>query len=223
MNLESGGTGICVEVRVVGDKEINTLYFPAHKYAITIGDYALSYAWKYLYARTSVVKLYDCYDVPTLTSTCELLFLFGSALMGNRDMPFETLVDIVHHLTEYLSMSTCVLNTVEVNIIMYHLMDDSIFHLIFRQVKADADTETEVVEFQLTEQFPSFLIYKHAKEGLGIAQLNGKNREFIIKDKMIKLPKLIFNIFYCWLHLVIARRRPRSALLLVALYEDREV
>ena len=50
MNLESGGTGICVEVRVVGDKEINTLYFPAHKYAITIGDYALSYAWKYFYA-----------------------------------------------------------------------------------------------------------------------------------------------------------------------------
>ena len=50
MNLESGGTGICVEVRVVGDKEINTLYFPAHKYAITIGNYALSYAWKNLYA-----------------------------------------------------------------------------------------------------------------------------------------------------------------------------
>ena len=223
MNLESGGTGICVEVRVVGDKEINTLYFPAHKYAITIGDYALAYAWKNLYARTPVVKLYDSYDVPTLASTCELLFLFGSALMGNRDMPSETQVDIVHHLTEYLSMSTCVLNTVEVNIIMYHLMDDSIFHLIFRQVKADADTETEVVEFQLTEQFPSFLIYKHAKESLGVAQLNGKNREFIIKDKMIKLPKLIFNIFYCWFHFVIARRRPRSALLLVALYEEREV
>lgn len=50
MNLESGGTGICVEVRVVSDEEINTLNFPAHKYAITIGDYTLSYAWKYLYA-----------------------------------------------------------------------------------------------------------------------------------------------------------------------------
>ena len=50
MNLESGGTRICVEVRVVSDEEINTLNFPAHKYAITIGDYALSYAWKYFYA-----------------------------------------------------------------------------------------------------------------------------------------------------------------------------
>ena len=50
MNLESGGIGICVEVRVVGDEEINTLNFPAHKYAITIGDYALSYAGKNLYA-----------------------------------------------------------------------------------------------------------------------------------------------------------------------------
>ena len=143
--------------------------------------------------------------------------------MGNSDMSSETLVDVVHHLPKDLAMSTRVLDAVEMDIIMYHLMDDSVLHFIFRQVKADADTETEVVKLHLTEQFPSFLIYKHAKEGLGIAKLNGKNREFIIKDKMIKLPKLIFNIFYCWLHLVIARRRPRSALLLVALYEEREV
>ena len=143
--------------------------------------------------------------------------------MGNRDMSSETQVYVIHHLPKNFSMSTSVLNAVEMNIIMYHFVDDSILHFIFRQVKANADTETEVVKFQLTEQFPSFLIYKHAKEGLGVAQLNGKNREFIIKDKMIKLPKLIFNIFYCWFHFVIARRRPRSALLLVALYEEREV
>ena len=50
MDLKGRGTRKGVEIRVVGDKEINTLNFPAHKYAITIGDYALSYAWKYLYA-----------------------------------------------------------------------------------------------------------------------------------------------------------------------------
>jgi len=70
MDLESGGIGICVEIRVVGDKEINTLYFPAHKYAITIGHYALAYAWKDFYARTTVVKLHYCHNVPTLASTC---------------------------------------------------------------------------------------------------------------------------------------------------------
>ncbi len=120
--------------------------------------------------------------------------------MGNRDMPSETQVYVVHHLPKDLSMSTCVLNAIEVNIIMYHLVDDSILHFIFRQVKAGADTETEVVEFQLTEQFPSFLIYKHAKKSLGVAKLDGKFREFIIKNKMIKLPKLILNIFYCGFH-----------------------
>ena len=143
--------------------------------------------------------------------------------MGNSDMPSETLVDVVHHLPKDLAMSTSVLDAVEMDIIMYHLMDDGILHFIFRQVKADADTETEVVKLHLAEQFPSFLIYKHAKEGLGIAKLNGKNREFIIKNEMIKLPKLIFNIFYCGFHFVIAKRKPRSALLLVALYEEREV
>ena len=46
MDLEGRGTRKGVKIRVVGDEEINTLYFPAHKYAITIGDYTLSYAWK---------------------------------------------------------------------------------------------------------------------------------------------------------------------------------
>ena len=50
MNLEGGGTGVCIEVRVVGDEEINTLYLPVHKYAITITHYALAYAWKDFYA-----------------------------------------------------------------------------------------------------------------------------------------------------------------------------
>ena len=120
-------------------------------------------------------------------------------------------------------MGTCVLNTVEVDVIVYHLVDNSVLHFIFRQVKADADTETEIVELQFAKQFPPFLIYKHTEEGLGVAKLNWKNREFIIKKKMIKLPNLILNIFYCGFHLVIARRKPRSALLLVALNEEREV
>lgn len=89
--------------------------------------------------------------------------------MGNRDMPSETLVDVVHHLSKDLSMSTCVLNAVEMDVIVYHLMDDSILHFVFRQVKTYADTETEIVEFQFTEQLPPFLIYKHTEEGLGVA------------------------------------------------------
>ena len=89
--------------------------------------------------------------------------------MGNRDMPSETLVDVVHHLAKDLTMSTCVLDAVEVNIIMYHLMDDSVLHFIFGQVKPYADTETEIVELQFAEQFPPFLIYKHTEESLGIA------------------------------------------------------
>ena len=50
MDLEGRGTRKGVKIRVVGDEEINTLYFPAHKYAITITDYALANAWNDLYA-----------------------------------------------------------------------------------------------------------------------------------------------------------------------------
>ena len=89
--------------------------------------------------------------------------------MGNRDMPSETLVDVVHHLAKDLTMSTCVLNAVEMDIIMYHLMDDSVLHFIFGQVKPYAYTETEIVEFKFAKQFLPFLIYKHTEEGLGIA------------------------------------------------------
>lgn len=89
--------------------------------------------------------------------------------MGNRDIPTETLVDVVHHLPKDLTMSTCVLNAVEMDVIVYHLMDDSILHFVFRQVKTYADTETEIVEFKFAEQFPPLLIYKHTEEGLGVA------------------------------------------------------
>lgn len=217
MDLEGRGTRKGVKIRVVGDEEINTLYFPAHKYAITIGNYALANAWNDLYACTPVVKPNDCYYVPALANTCELLFLLRSTLMCNRDMPSETLVYVVHHLAKDLTMGTCVLYAVEMDVIVYHLMDDSILHFIFGQVKTDTDTETEIVELQFAKQFPPLLIHKHTEEGLGVAKLNWKNREFIIKNEMIKLPKLILNIFYCGFHFVIARRKPRSALLLVAL------
>ena len=52
--------------------------------------------------------------------------------MGNRDMPSETLVDVVHHLPKDLTMSACVLDAVEMDVIVYHLMDDSILHFVFR-------------------------------------------------------------------------------------------
>lgn len=50
MDLEGRGTRKGVKIRVVGDEEINTLYFLTHKYAITITDYALANAWNNLYA-----------------------------------------------------------------------------------------------------------------------------------------------------------------------------
>lgn len=50
MDLEGRGTRKGVKIWVVGDEEINTLYFPAHKYAITITDYALANTWNDLNA-----------------------------------------------------------------------------------------------------------------------------------------------------------------------------
>ena len=50
MDLEGRGPRKGVKIWVVGDEEINTLYFPAHKYAITIGNYALANARNDLYA-----------------------------------------------------------------------------------------------------------------------------------------------------------------------------
>ena len=50
MDLEGRGTRKGVKIRVVGDEEINTLYFPTHKYTITITDYALANARNDLYA-----------------------------------------------------------------------------------------------------------------------------------------------------------------------------
>ena len=50
MDLEGRGTRKGVKIWVVGDEEINTLYFPTHKYAITITEYALANTWNDLNA-----------------------------------------------------------------------------------------------------------------------------------------------------------------------------
>ena len=149
------------------------------------------------------MKLDDCHNVPTLTTVGELLFLLGSALVSDCDIPSESLVDIVHHLTKDFAMRTCVLDTIEMDVIMYHLMDDSIFHFVFGQIKTSADTKTEIVWLKFAKECLSLLIDKHSEECLGIAELDSKKRELIIKDEMIKLPELLFDVVDCGFHVLL--------------------
>ena len=123
--------------------------------------------------------------------------------MSDCDIQSKTQVYIVHHLTKDLAMSACVLDAVEMNIIMYHLMDDSIFHLVFGQVKTSADTKTEIVWLKFAKECLSLLIDKHSEECLGVAELDSKKRELIIKDEMIKLPELLFDVVDCGFHVLL--------------------
>ena len=123
--------------------------------------------------------------------------------MSDCDIPSESLVDIVHHLTKDLAMRTCVLDTIEMDVIMYHLMDDSIFHFVFGQIKTSADTKTEIVWLKFAKECLSLLIDKHSEKCLGVAELDSKKRELIIKDEMIKLPELLFDVVDCGFHVLL--------------------
>lgn len=145
MNLECRGNGVCIEVRVVTHVELYVTYFLACEYEIAISDYALTNSWENLDASTTIMEFHHGYYVPALTGIHKLLPLLGSALVSDGDMPAEARVYITHHLPKDLSVSTRILNAVVVYIIMYHLMNDSIFDFGFGQIHSCTYPEAEII------------------------------------------------------------------------------
>lgn len=66
-------------------------------------------------------------------------------------------VYVLHHLPEQRPVSTLVLQSVDKYIIMYHLMNDNVLKLIFRQIEMSAYTESEIRIYGSAVPCPSAL------------------------------------------------------------------
>ena len=71
--------------------------------------------------------------------------LLGCHLVGYGDVSAVLGVDVIHHLPEERAVGRGVLHLVYGNIIMYHLMNDDILNIVFREVESLADFQFEVI------------------------------------------------------------------------------
>ena len=119
----------------------------------------------------------------------ELFTLFFGAFVGYAQIPAEFGVNFIHYLPENLSVCRGVFELVKSDIVVYHLMDDDVFHLTFGQVQSGVDTKFEIILLYTAIWLSACTIYTLSQECLGIAQYNGNIWQFSTKNLTIELIK----------------------------------
>ena len=104
--------------------------------------YALGLVWNDLYSRLSIRETDNGYRTRFMDDC--LCALGVSQAVGDSDMSASFFIDSRHFPTKELSVHRGISELVDGNIIVDHLMQDSILDEFFRQVVACVDAEGEV-------------------------------------------------------------------------------
>ena len=98
---------------------------------------------------THVAVLEICHaDHTRLSFPLRLLALLGREAIGDTDMPSYG-IQTIHLRSEKATMRRAVLQLVDRNIIMNHLMEDDVFYHVLRQVYAGVDTQDKIGKMPL--------------------------------------------------------------------------
>ena len=170
------------------------------EHVVVIVEDAVGLSGQYFDACPAIVEGDDGNDVVADALVLQLFALFLGALVGNGDMPAKLAIDVVHDLAEERAVCRGVFQLVVADVIVYHLVDDGIFHNVFGQVDTGIDAQAEVVEFSSAKELTAFLIHTLSEEGLGIAQLNRQHGEFTAKHLAVELLKFLLYVGYGSLH-----------------------
>lgn len=212
-DIEGGRVGKTVEVWVVAHEERNLRDSLVTKHRGSVCLDALTNARQHLQSLTAIGETNQGDDVPHLLRTVDLLLLLLRGTVGNSELSAKTLVDGFHHLAKDFAMGRGVFNPVYTDIVMYHLMDDGVLPLLFRQVEAGAELQPEVEELRAMKQRATLLCRTLSHEGPGSAQLQGRHGQRTAKHLGIEFLEPLGYEIYGWFHSIyknyIARRKPR--------------
>ena len=121
--------------------------------------------------------------------------------IGDRDMTVSIRVDTRHLLAEENAVCGGVAEVVDSNIIVNHLMKNSVLNEFLWQVIPGVDTEGKIgVVPTAKEPFAAFDKGDFAEESTGIGEFDGDRRKRADKEAVVIIVEMLLNIFYCRNH-----------------------
>ena len=79
--------------------------------------------------------------------------------MRHGEIPSELAVDFVHDTEKKRPMCRVIFQPIISDVVVDHLMDDSVLYLLFRQVHTGIDAKPEVIQFCLAKRLSPLFIY----------------------------------------------------------------
>ena len=121
--------------------------------------------------------------------------------IGDRDMTVTIRVDTRHLLAEEYAMRGGVAEVINCNVIVNHLMKNSVLNEFLWQVIPGVDTEGKIgVVPTAKEPFATFDKGDFAEKSTGIGEFDGDRRKRADKEAVVIIVEMLLNIFYCRNH-----------------------
>ena len=114
--------------------------------------------------------------------------------MRDGDVAGKAVVDVGHHLAEETPVGGCVTKTIEKDVAMNHLMDDDVVKFVFRQVVEGAETQVQVVKFNLAEECTPTSVNALSEVRACPEYSNGKFRQFTTEYEFVVLTVFLLYV-----------------------------
>ena len=128
--------------------------------------------------------------------------------VGNSDMAVAFGVDAVHLTAKELAVGGSVMELIDSDVVMDHLMEDGIFDEGFGEVNAGVDTEDEVLVSETTEE-ALFAADESdfAEEAFGVGQFDRDRRKGSVEIADVEFVKAGLDVGNRGLHVDVRRYR----------------
>ena len=150
------------------------------------------------YAGLSVRKMHNGHRTHLMDNCLRALLVRQP--MRDRYMP-SLCIDTHHFATEELAVHTRVAPLIDGNIVMNHLMQDSVLDQCLRKINTHIDAEHEVLVPIATEQALFAARKRHfAEKAFRVAEFDWQRRQLAFEIGRVVFIKSRLYVFDCWCH-----------------------
>jgi hypothetical protein len=191
---KGGGVGVAVEERVGGDEEVDGRYGGLGQHQAAVAPDALADAGQHFDAWPPIGEADHGNDVERDTLTMDRGRLPGRETIGDGDVAAVGTVDVVHHAAEQRTVGRGVVQAVEGDVKVDHLVDDDIVEFFGREVEVQAEPQSETGGVQEVGEHAPRVVLTLPHKGGGTAQEDGHFRELPVKNLGVELSETLLYV-----------------------------